>query len=273
MPPWLAHDDGAKAAGPPLAEHEPAPDHRRPETEPLDARQPEVAFSPVALRLLGAQRSAAQRAEAPVQRHEIGFGEDRIEIVLAQAPPASEDSNPPSGQGWLTDPSYLAWTPLPYEGPDGGTAFACLGVGDEGCLFIDLAAAPGAVAIGGDHDAAARLAESIVHQLGMSSSAGQPPCVVAVVGAAVPAPHPAAVLSLASLEDLPSVSGTGTSDAIEIVFSELRSDEDAFALARYVASNQRRVVPVVLADLPDAPWSFTAQPSLLPTGELDPASA
>jgi hypothetical protein len=32
-------------------------------------------------------------------------------------------------------------------------------------------------------------------------------------------------------------------------------------------------VPVVLADLPDAPWSFTAQPSLRPSGALDPASA
>jgi hypothetical protein len=51
----------------------------------------------------------------------------------------------------------------------------------------------------------------------------------------------------------------------------LRSDEDAFALARYVASNSRRVVPVVLADLPDAPWSLLARPSQQPVDAPDPA--
>jgi len=208
----------------------------------------------------------------PVQRHTIGFGEDRIEIVLAEGPAASPNGSPASGRSWLTAAPYLAWAPLPYEAPDDGAAFVCLGVGDEGCLFIDLAAAPGAVAIGGDRAAAARLAESIVQQLSMSPPSGQPR-VVAVVGGVVPEPHPASALSLASLADLGSVSGTGASNAIEIVFSELRSDEEAFALARYVASSPRRVVPVVLADLPDAPWSFTAEPSMRPSGALDPASA
>jgi len=278
VPPWLAHDGGTQATEPPPAGPEPELPQQRLETDRLDADRldadgPETAFSPVALRLLGAERSVAQRAEdagVPVQRHDIGFGEDRIEIVLGGAPAASQDSRPRNGHTWLTATPYLAWTALPYEAPDGGTAFACLGVGDEGCLFIDLAAAPGAVAIGGDRAAATRLAESIVHQLGMSPTSG-PSRVVIVVGAAVPEPHPAAALSVASLEDLASVSETGADDAIEIVFSELRSDADAFALARYVASNQRRVVPVVLADLPDAPWAITAHPGLRPSDTTGPA--
>ena len=280
VPPWLAHDDSSQTTEPSQAEHEPELHQQRletdrPDTDRPDTDRPEAGFSPVALRLLGAQRSVALHAEdadVPVQRHEIGFGEDRIEIVLAEATAATQDGTPHSDHTWLTDTPYLAWMPLPYEAPDGGTAFACLGVGDEGCLFVDLGAAPGAVALGGDRDAATRLAESIVHQLSMSPAPGQSRVVV-VVGAVVPEPHPAGVLSLASLADLTSVSGTGASDAIEIVLSELRSDDDAFALARYVASSQRRVVPVVLADLPDAPWSFTAQPSLQPSGALDPASA
>jgi hypothetical protein len=96
---------------------------------------------------------------------------------------------------------------------------------------------------------------------------------VVVVGDVVSEPHPVAALSLASLADLASISGTGASSAVEIVFSELRSDDDAFALARHAASSPRRVVPVVVADLPDAPWSFTAEPSLRPSGALHPASA
>jgi hypothetical protein len=261
VPPWLVHDSGVQVTEPSPAE--PAPRQQ----------QPETGFSPVALRLLGAQRSAAQRAgdaDIPVQRHTIGFGEDQIEIKLAEAPAADQDGRPRGGHTWLADAPYLVWTPLPYDAPDGGTAFACLGVGDEGCLFIDLAAAPGAVAIGGERAAATRLAESIVHQLGMSPVSGHSRLVI-VAGAVVPEPHPAAVLSLPSLGDLASVSGTGASDAIEIVFSELRSDEDAFALARYVASNSRRVVPVVLADLPDAPWSLLARPSQQPGDVPDPA--
>jgi hypothetical protein len=288
VPAWLAEDIGAPAAGPFPAEHEPEPhqpetdqpatsrpETDQPETSQPGAHQPEAAFSPVALRLLGAQRSAAQRAgdaAVPVQRYSVGSGADRVQIVLAEAPAASPDGRPRSGRSLLTAAPYLAWTALPYEAPDGGTAFACLGIGDEGCLFLDLAAAPGAVAIGGDRDAATRLAESIVHQLSMALPSDQPR-VVAVVGGVIPEPHPGSALSLASLGDLAAVSGTGASDAIEIVFSELRSDEDAFALARYVASSQRHVVPVVLADLPDAPWSFTAEPSLQPSSALHPASA
>ncbi len=262
VPPWLVPDNEVRVTEPSPAGPEPAPRQQ----------QPETGFSPVALRLLGAQRSAAQRAgdaDVPVQRHTIGFGEDQIEIKLAEAPAADQNGRPRRGHTSLADAPYLVWTPLPYDAPDGGTAFACLGVGDEGCLFIDLAAAPGAVAIGGERAAATRLAESIVHQLGMSPVSGQPRLVI-VAGAVVPEPHPAAVLSLPSLGDLASVSGTGASDAIEIVFSELRSDEDAFALARYVASNSRRVVPVVLADLPDAPWSLLARPSQQPVDAPDP---
>jgi len=49
----------------------------------------------------------------------------------------------------------------------------------------------------------------------------------------------------------------------EMVFCALRASEDALALARYVGRSAHRVVPVVLADLPGAPWSLRvrAQPA------------
>ncbi|HUZ24175.1 MAG TPA: hypothetical protein VMV07_10475 [Streptosporangiaceae bacterium] len=230
-----------------------------------------AGFSPVALRILGAQRSSAQLAattDVPAQRHQVALGDDRIEVVLSEAPAASHDGKPRGGRTWLTATPYLVWAPLPYDAPDDGLAFACVGAGDEGCLFIDLAAAPGAVAIGGDSAAATRLAESIAHQLCMAATTADRSCVVIVVGAVLPEPHPAGAAWVATVRDLGSAVTDGTDDGTEIVFCDLRSNEDAFALARYVASTQRHVVPVVLADLPDAPWSFTAHPSLRPNEAL-----
>jgi hypothetical protein len=234
----------------------------------------EEAFSPVALRILGAQRSSARRAESadvPAQRHRVALGDDRIDVVLTEAPVVSHEGRPRSGHTWLTATPYLVWTPLPYDAPDDGVAFACIGAGDEGCLFIDLAAAPGAIAIGGDSGAPVRLAESIARQLCMASAGGQ--LRVVVVGSALPTPCPPGAAWVARVRDLASAATAGPEDGTEIVFCELRSNEDAFALARYVASAQRRVVPVVLANLPDAPWSFTAQPSRRPAEAPQPAIA
>jgi len=53
----------------------------------------------------------------------------------------------------------------------------------------------------------------------------------------------------------------------ELVFCRLKSNEDVFPLARYVASASHRVVPLVMADLLGAPWSA---PSRRPAGVLQP---
>jgi hypothetical protein len=66
---------------------------------------------------------------------------------------------------------------------------------------------------------------------------------------------------MGSLSDLGSQRPPSPDERTELVFCRLSSDAEAFALARYMTSARRRVVPVVLADLPDAPWSFNAEPS------------
>jgi hypothetical protein len=91
------------------------------------------------------------------------------------------------------------------------------------------------------------------------------PLAVTVVGDAVPGPLPAGVTEVAAISGL---GPAGSGDATTIVFCDLRSDEEAFALARYTAAAQHRVIPVVLAEVPDAPWSLTAQPSLRPVQPL-----
>lgn len=195
----------------------------------------------------------------PPQRHEVALGDDRIEVMLAEAPAANQASRPRAGNTWLAATPYLLWTPLPYDVPDDGLAFACIGAGDEGCLFIDLAAAPGAVAIDGDAEAAVRLAESIAHQLCAKDRTDQASSVI-MVGSVISEPYPASATWVPALHDLAAASLDSPPDSTDIVFCELRSNEDAFVLARHVRSSRRRIVPIVLGHLPGAAWSFTAQP-------------
>jgi hypothetical protein len=205
-------------------------------------------------------------ADGPVHKHDVAFGDDRIHVVLAGASVITQQAQPRNGDTGLTSTPYLVWTPLPHDIPEGGIAFACLGAGGDGCLFIDLGAAPGTVAIGGDGPAAVRLAESIAHQL---CTAAARRCVVVVIGDALPAPPPSGAAWVASLRALGSARpAQSPDDGTEVIFCRSSPEEDMLWLARYVSGARRRVVPVVLASLPDAPWSFTAQPSRHPNESL-----
>jgi hypothetical protein len=205
----------------------------------------------------------------PAHDHEVAFGDDRIHVVLAEAPDAAREGQRRNGHTRLRPTPYLLWTPRPGDTPGGGAAFACLGTGAAGALFIDIGAAPGAVAIGGDDDAAVRLAESIAHQLCAAPAADQR-CAVVVIGDTLPAPPPSAATWLASLPELigPARPPHGSGDGTEVIFCRSSPKGDMVWLARYVSRARHRVIPVVLASIPDAPWSFTAQPSRHPDESL-----
>jgi hypothetical protein len=213
----------------------------------------------VALRMLTAQRrdgSWDETPDVPVQRLRVVSGGDQIEVALAKVPAVGHDDEPDAGSAGSP---HLVWAPLPYDIPGNGGAFACLGTGDEGCLFLDLAAAPGMVALGGDRAAATRLAESIAHQLSMPGDARRR-LALTVVGDAVPEPLPAGVTRVAAIADL----GQGGADhTTRVIFCRLHSNQEAYALIRHIAAGQPNVIPVVLADMRRAPWSFTAQSGLL----------
>lgn len=263
---WLAgrKDDGSESA-PPVPAGAPNPGDARPESTG------QAAFSPTALRLLGVRTPSAARAaavHAAIQRHEVVLGDYEVQAVLAEAPASKREGKSPEVQTWVASTPYLVWTPLPHDVPSGGLAFACVGAGDGGCLFIDLAAAPGAVMLGGEPEAASRLAESIAHQLRSGPTADRINLVV--VGDAVPAPLPPGTECVAGAADLGWGGRPGPGKQAELVFCRLNSDEDVFPLARYVASAPHRVVPIVLADLLGAPWSFTAHPIRRPAGVLQP---
>jgi hypothetical protein len=249
-----------------------APDVARPDVadgEPGSRATSEFFYPAAALRLLGVRRRASGSADSAgglVQRIEVALGDYRIEVLLAEAPAGNRTGRSEKVHTWIASAPYLVWTPLPHDFPADGVAFACVGAGDEGCLFLDLAAAPGAITIGGDQAAATRLAESLAHQLCLGPAVDH--IGVVVVGSAL-LPPPLGAEWLPSVADLvrrkPRQDGRA-----EMVFYRPGSGDDVFPLARYVSSAPFRVVPIVLADLPDAPWSLTASPSALPAKVMQP---
>lgn len=222
-------------------------------------------FSPASLRLLGLRERPPGERPGVAQRYEVVFEDCLVETVLAEAPASSRTGKSAEGRGWVASAPYLVWTPLLHDVPAGGEAFACVGVAKTGCLFIDLAAAPGALTLGGEPQAASRLAESLVHQLCAGPAADRVRLVV--VEDALPEPAPSRAEWVASVGELGKRRAPRTAERTrrtawktELVFCQVRSDGDVLGLARYVASAPYRVVPVILADLPGAPWSFIAHP-------------
>jgi hypothetical protein len=281
-----AQQDAARAARGPLAAPAPSASVGAPSSTAVPLPQPTAVpppqpadDPPCSTRPMG----AAQADTAPVQRapggltslspgppglvlphpdhsaaqeHQVILGEDRIQVSLAEGP-AADPGQDASGQRPPPSP-HLIWTRLPYDTPDSGIAFACLGVGDSGCLFLDLGRAPSAITIGGDPAAAARLAESIAHQL-CTTSAG-PRCTVVIIGDALPRPHPVGITWLASVGRLgPTLATPG--GATTIVFCELSCEDDATTLSQCVSTARGRVIPIVLGSDLAGRWSLTAWPS------------
>lgn len=101
-------------------------------------------------------RPPAQNVASP-HTFQVSFGDDLVDVSLSTGHPAQQET-------------AIAWMPVPYDVPDGGAAFVCIGAAEgSGCLFLDLAQAPGPVVVRGDQEAARRLMESIVLQLSASS--------------------------------------------------------------------------------------------------------
>ena len=195
------------------------------------------------------------------QEHQVILGEDRIQVSLAEG--AAADPGQDAGSQQPPPSPHLVWARLPYDTPDNGIAFACLGVGESGCLFLDLGQAPGAITINGDPAAATRLAESIAHQLCTTSAGSR--CTVVIIGDALPRPHPLGITWLASMGRLgPTLATPGGATAI--VFCELSCDDDAATLSQCVSTTRCRVIPVVLGSDLAGRWSLTTWPSHELTG-------
>lgn len=181
----------------------------------------------------------------------VVFGDDLVDITLA------------TGGGSEAD-APVAWMPLPYDIPEGDGAFLCIGASDsDGCLFLDLARAPGAVAVGGDTEAARRLLESLVLQLGVSPALDQASA-IAVGALAGMAEGLARVERATSLGEIAARRAEEAATALEFVFGILDSEADHAALSDLLRG-PGRVVPIVLGEPETAAWTFTVRPA--PTTE------
>jgi hypothetical protein len=141
--------------------------------------------------------------------------------------------------------------------PQSASAPVCIGRDSAGFLFVDLARTPEVVTVTGNPDARARLAVSVVNQLlarRIRHRLG-----VTVVGD---------VIDRARLRRgsrfVPDV-GELTMDGLtrgarcDFVICAVSREEDLDLLRHLVRASRRRVVPIVVGDLPPARWSFDVQ--------------
>ncbi|MGW2561417.1 LysM peptidoglycan-binding domain-containing protein [Streptomyces sp. NPDC001514] len=239
----------APAAPAPRSAQRPARPAPEPEAAPAERTSPAVRTAvPITPRRPAADTASrvrptparpAPRSESgppAAPSHQVSYGDDLIDVHIDTEAAA-------------------AWHPVPYETPDGGAAFLCIGVSEEhGCLFVDFAQASGAIAVKGDPDAGRRLVESLVLQLATSPVLDQAGVVV-VGGLAVLADGTDGIDTVESLDELVRRRSEETADAVEFVFCEAASADDVAQISGLLRG-PGRVVPVVLGRVGGTAWHF-----------------
>ncbi|MER5889383.1 hypothetical protein ABT160_36640, partial [Streptomyces sp. NPDC001941] len=194
----------------------------------------------------GDARPAAAPAGVPYTYH-VEFGDDLVEVTLA-GHPAPHDT-------------AVAWMPVPYDVPGTGAAFVCIGSSDaSGCLFLDLAQAPGPVVLEGDAAAGHRLMESLVLQLSASPVLEQAACATAVGALGSLTDGMVGMETAGSLRELAARREQEIDPPFEFVFCTVATEADEAALDDLLAG-PGRVVPVVLGTAAEAPWRLAVHPA------------
>ncbi|MET7951116.1 hypothetical protein [Micromonospora sp. NPDC005324] len=143
-----------------------------------------------------------------------------------------------SAYGWLEE----GWRPPPSSIP------VVLGEHDGRRLWVDLAAAPDVLTLGGDEDASRRLAVRLLDQLGPSVD-------VVVVGDALGAePPPPRCHRLDSVGELAGLEPA----ALRVVFCPGASAGVLWRERRSLTASGQRTVPVLVGEAPPARWSVRA---------------
>jgi hypothetical protein len=167
---------------------------------------------------------------APEATYEVAFGDD---LVTAR----------------VTAGAAL-WRPLPQDVP-AGRAVVCVGAAPAGCLFLDLATAPGALAIDGPVDAVERLAEAFAYQL-----AGEPSRTsVALLGDLL--------LGLdggPGVRRAPSLGAAAASASSDHVVAFLPAGHETSGGLLRGPLNGPRLIEIRLGAADRASWSFTLLP-------------
>jgi hypothetical protein len=141
--------------------------------------------------------------------------------------------------------------------PQSASAPVCIGMDSAGFLFVDLARTPDVVTVTGNPDARVRLAVSVVNQLlarRIRHRLG-----VTVVGDVIDRARlrrgPRFVPDVGEL----TMGGLTRGARCDFVICAVSREEDLDLLRHLVRASRRRVVPIVVGDLPPARWSFDVQ--------------
>ncbi|MFC8277582.1 hypothetical protein ACFUJR_34625 [Streptomyces sp. NPDC057271] len=177
---------------------------------------------------------------------QVAFGDDFVDISLSAGHPAQQET-------------AIAWMPVPYDVPDGGAAFVCIGAAEgSGCLFLDLAQAPGPVVIGGDRAAARRLMESVVLQLS-ASSVLEHSCATVLGPLRGLAEGLTAIETLGTMTELIERRTEEVDPPFEFVFCALDTEADRAAVDGLL-NGPGQTVLVVLGGVEGAAWTLNVSP-------------
>lgn len=167
---------------------------------------------------------------APLTAYEVAFGDD---LVTAR----------------VTADAAL-WRPLPHDAP-AGRAVVCVGAAPAGCLFLDLATAPGPLAIDGPADAVERLAEAFVYQLATEPSGTS----VALLGDVLLGLDGGS--GVRRVPNLDAAAASASSDLVVVLLSAGQAATGGLFRGPFTGP---RLIQVRLGAAEDATWSFGLAP-------------
>lgn len=199
----------------------------------------------------GAAPPTARRANPPTIRTELVFGADAIAVACSGAWPL-----PLSPGG----PVPFLRTTSPLDKPRGAIAPAYVGAAEPGALFLDLAMAPGPIAIAGDPRAGGRLALALARQLCSAIDQGADHTAVATAGA----PFGLRPLRSGTALRWPSLAEFHDSWIPEtarfcFLFCTLPNTRDAERIQLLMQNQTRRIIPIMVGEQPPATdWLLTA---------------
>jgi hypothetical protein len=148
------------------------------------------------------------------------------------------------------------WTPAPDQYPTLAIAPVFLGIGEGGCLFVDLALAPGVVTVTGQERVRAELGAELVNRLGVAVREGARRFAVAVAGA----PFDPDLLIVDPIRvDAPSrldVSKLPATAEVCFLACCLSTPAEVQAIHDLARSVGPRIVPLLIDDVVAADWSL-----------------
>jgi hypothetical protein len=159
------------------------------------------------------------------------------------------------------------WTATPDQVPAQAIAPVYLGAGLHGCLFVDLALAPGVITVSGEPLIRAGLGAQLVNWLGAAARGGNRRICVVVAGAPFDLDYidvdalrvPA--LSAFDPHALPAVT------EVCFVVCRLAEPGDSAQILALAAQRDRRIIPIVVDDVVGSDWSLFASAPVAVAGQ------